>query len=208
MARNSTTYDVFISHSAGDTDVAREIATACGASGLQAFTGAEVKVGKNIADAVWESLSESKAVIAILSRSGLTPSMAIELGGARAWNKPIFGVLTDPTLPPPSVSLGDIHLYTSTRIEDVIRAIQISGEELSEDDRDALANIYSETHVSVDQLALDPRHLEALVKRFIHVSGKIVTGERLLSELLRMRKQGKLVTSGGTRRAKRHTGTD
>jgi hypothetical protein len=71
-----------------------------------------------------------------------------------------------------------------------------------------LASIYSETKVSVDQLALDPRHLQTIVKRFVRATGKIVTGERLLSELLRMRKQGKLVIRGSARHAKRQTGTE
>jgi TIR domain/Nucleoside 2-deoxyribosyltransferase len=208
MPSDTATCDVFVSHTAGDRELAREIASACRASGLQPFTGAEIGPGENIADAVWEALSESKAVIAILSRSGLTPSMAVELGGARAWNKPIFGVLTDPTVKPEFVSLGDLHLYTSARIDDVIRAIQSGGAEFSEGDREVLADIYSDTKVSVDQLALDPRHLEGLVKRFGRATGKVVTGERLLSELLRMRKQRKLLLKAGSHREKGHTRKD
>jgi hypothetical protein len=208
MVRNSTTYDVFISHSIGDRDLAREIASVCIANGLQPFTNAEVPAGMRVSDVLWEALSESKAVIAILSRSKLSPSMAIELGGAQAWNKPIFGVLTDPTLKPELASLGDIHLYASTRIDDVIKAIKASGEDFSEKERNTLASIYSDTNVSVDQLALDPRHLQTIVKRFVRATGKIVTGERLLSELLRMRKQGRLVKGVGSPRQQRHPDKD
>ena len=133
--------------------------------------------------------------------------MAIELGAARAWNKPIFGVVTDPTLTELPPGLSGIHLYPSGRIEDAIRAIKVSGKELSEDDRSLLAKLYTAVGVSVDQLALDPRHLEELVKRFSAGTGKAVPGERLLSELLRMRKQGKLMKGRSTNRSKPHRGT-
>ncbi len=208
MPSDTATCDVFISHAAGDRGLAREIATACRASGLQPFTEADIRPGDNIADAVWEALSESKAVIAILSRSGLSPSMAVELGGARAWNKPIFGVLADPTLKPDLTSLGNLYFYTPQRIDDVLREIQASGAEFSDNERKVLAELYSETGVSVDQLAFDAKHLEDIVKSFRRSTGKAITGEKLLSELLRMRKQGKLAHKTGTHREKRNTKTD
>lgn len=133
--------------------------------------------------------------------------MAIELGAARAWNKPIFGILTDPTFTDLPSGLSGIHLYTTGRIEDAIRAIESSGKELSENDRSRLAQLYGEIGVSVDRLALDPRHLEELVKRFSACTGKSVSGERLLSELLRMRKQGKLMKGRSINRPKSHRGS-
>ena len=72
----------------------------------------------------------------------------------------------------------------------MILAIKSSGKELSEDDRSLLATLYAQIGVSVDQLALDPTHLGDMVNRFISETGKTVSGERLLSELLRMHKQG------------------
>lgn len=207
MADVSKTYDVFISHSTDDARVARDIANVCRAHDLAAFTGAELLPGANLSDALWEALAESRALLAILSHSGPTPSMTIELGAARAWNKPIFGIVTDPTLTELPLGLSGIHLYPSGRIEDAIRAIKVSGKELSEDDRSLLAKLYTAIGVSVDQLALDPRHLEELVKRFGASTGKAVPGERLLSELLRMRKQGKLMKGRSANRAKPHRGT-
>jgi hypothetical protein len=193
MADVSKTYDVFVSHSADDARLAGEIANACRANGLNAITFAELLPGTNISDALWEALAESRALLAVFSRSGPTPSMAIELGAARAWNKPIFGIVADPTFTDLPPGLSGIPLYPSGRVEDVIRAIKLGGKELSEDDRSLLAKLYTEVGVSVDQLALDPRHLEELVTRFAASTGKAVPGERLLWELLRMRKQGKLV---------------
>jgi hypothetical protein len=207
MADASKTYDVFVSHSPNDAQLASEIANACRANGLDAITYAELLPAPNAGDALWEALAESRALLAVLSRSGLTPSMAIELGAARAWNKPVFGVVADPTLTNLPAGLSGIHLYTSGRVEDAIRAIKLSRKELSEDDRSLLAKLYTEIGVSVDQLALDPRHLEDLVKRFSAGAGKVVPGERLLAELLRMRKQGKLMKGRSSSRSKPRRGS-
>lgn len=119
--------------------------------------------------------------------------MGIELVAARAWNKPIFAILTDPAtaqLPP---AMAEIPLYTVGNIDDVIRAIKASGDELSDHDRSVLAELYFEAQTSVDNLALNLEDLHDWVKRFTTMTRKSVPGERLLSELLRMRKQGKLV---------------
>jgi hypothetical protein len=141
---------------------------------------------------LWDALAESRALLTILSPSGPTPSMAIEIGAARAWNKPIYGVVTDPSvtcLPP---ALSGVQLYTIGRIQDIINAIELSNQELSDDDRSFLIKLYSELGVSVDQFALDLKELGKLVKKFTKGRGKAVSGERLLSELFRMRKRGKL----------------
>src|SRR5207253_1183035 len=131
-------------HSANDEGLASEIANTCRAQGLDAITFAELLPATNASDALWEALAESRALLAVLSRSGPTPSMAIELGAARAWNKPIFGVVADPTFTDLPPGLSGIHLYTSGRVEDVIRAIKASGKELSDDDRSLLAGLYTE----------------------------------------------------------------
>ncbi len=115
--------------------------------------------------------------------------------------------VSDPTFADLPPSLSGIQLYTSGRVEDVILAIKSSGKELSEDDRSLLATLYAQIGVSVDQLALDPTHLGDMVNRFISETGKTVSGERLLSELLRMRKQGKLPKGRPGDRSRPHRGT-
>jgi hypothetical protein len=207
MVDVNKSYDVFISHAVGDAKLALQIATACRESGLDAITYAELLPTANVSDSLWDALAESRALLAVLSESQPSSSMAIELGAARAWNKPIFGVVADPAftrLPP---SLSGVRLYAANRVEDVIRAVKLIGKELSEEDRTLLAKLYTAIGVSVDELALNPRHLQELVKRFNSATGKTVPGERLLSELLRMRKQGRLTKARAMDRSKPHKGT-
>ncbi|HLW65217.1 MAG TPA: toll/interleukin-1 receptor domain-containing protein [Gemmataceae bacterium] len=207
MAENKSTFDVFISHSADDAAFANEIANACRANGLDATTHADLLGIDDASDALWEAMAESRALLAVVSKPDLSPSMLFELGAARAWNKQVFGLVTNPTVTDLPHGISNIHLYSAGRIEDVIRAIQLSGKELSEDDRARLAELYSEVGVPVDQLALDPSDLGELVKRFSAETGRTMPGERLLSELLRLRKQGKLTRSRTKVRRKAHRGT-
>jgi len=185
------TYDVFISHSLGDTPVARRIAKACAESSLEAFVYGDVQPGESFTNAIWEALAESRALLTVISSSGPTSSMSIEIGAAKAWSKPIFAITAEPSTRLP-IALSGIQLYSIDRIDDVISAIKVSGQQLTDGDRRLLAELYSESESSVDQLALEPRGLNKIVKGFQDASGKQIGGEQLLSELLRMRKQGGL----------------
>ena len=197
--------DVFVSHSPRDATLAWEVANACRASGLEAVTISELRQGEDVEDALWEALAESRALLAILSPSGLTPSMAIEIGATRAWNKPIYAIVTDPSftgLPP---ALSGIRLFTSGRLQDIIASIQSSDRELTDEDRSSLIEIYGDMGVSVDQLILNPKQLGDLVKKYNRRRGKDLAGERLISELLRLRKQGKLAKSRSSVRSRSHS---
>jgi len=202
MAPNNKTFDVFISHSARDATLAIEVADACREAGLEAVTNGELLPAADASDALWEALAESRALLTIISPSGPTPSMAIEIGAARAWNKPIYAVVTDPSSVRLPAALTGIRLYTVGRLQDVIRAIVSSIQQLTDEDRALLIRLHADSGTTADQLALEPGRLGGLVKKFEHGSGKSVTGERLLSELLRLRKQGKLLKHRPAGRAK------
>lgn len=192
MASASKTYDVFISHAAKDAALAMEAANACRGVGVEAVTNGELIGEADAGDALWEALAESSALLTILSPEGPTPWMGIEIGAARAWNKPIFAVVTDPASTRLPDVLTGIRLYTVGRLPDVVRAIRASVQELTEDDRASLVRLYAESNTSVDGLASSPRKLNELARMFERRRGKVVPGERLLSELLKLRKHGKL----------------
>ena len=186
-------FDVFISHAIGDSVVAREIAEACRTSGLEAVSNADLPPReKRWNDTLWEALAESRAMLTILSPAGPTPSMSVEIGAAKAWSKPIFAVTAEPSSTRLPIALAGVPLYSMGRIEDVISAIKTSAQQMTDDDRLALADVYANSDVTVDQLALKPGSLDTLVKGYQAATGKTASGERLLSELLRMRKQGRL----------------
>jgi hypothetical protein len=199
MADRGRTYDVFVSHSARDASLAREVADACRSSGLTVVTSADLPAARDVSDALGDALAESRALIMILSSSDLSTSMVIEIGAAQAWNKPIYAIVTEPSSIRPPSTMNGIGLYTTGRLEDVINAIQASVKQWTEEDRVFLSGLYSGMDISVDQLAFEPGRRRELVKAFKKARGKTISEERLLSELLRLRKQGRLTRQGRRR---------
>lgn len=204
MAPVNKVYDVFLSHAAAETTLAREVAGACRVNGIEAFTDADLSPGADVSDAVWDALAECRALVLILSTSGLTSSMWVEIGAAQAWNKPIYAIVTDPAMSPPP-ALARIPLYPVGRREEIVRAIKGSTQQWSNENRSLLARLYSEIGVPVDELVVNPGSLTKLVKQFRTKSGASVSGEEVLSELLRLRKQRLLPRTGGQRRREPHS---
>jgi len=189
----SKTYDVFISHAASETEIAAEIAESLESAGLATFHMGIVQAGADISEAVWQALAESRALIAIVSPDVLAHSKGmVEIGAASAWNKPVFILINGPSstrLPP---ALSRYPVYPLGRLEEVIRAIRSGFEPLSDDQRAVLAEVYRIHGTPAEQLSQSPGELREVTSTFNRRTGKSYSGERLLSELLRMRKQGQL----------------
>ncbi len=192
MVSDRKTFDVFLSHAISDAKFAAEVAANCRSAGLSVFATDDLPPGASVTDAIWEALAESLALLAILGPAGPTPPMAIEIGAARAWSKPIFAITPDPSSARLPAAMAGVPLYTLGRIDDVIQSVKSSGRELTEGDRASLTQLYRESGVSVDRLALEPVSLSRLAGSFQATTGKAISGEQLLSEMLRMRKQGRL----------------
>jgi hypothetical protein len=201
MAHAGKTYDVFITHSPRDASFAMEVASAFRESGLEAVTNTELMPFADSGDAVWDALAESRALLTIIPPTGPTPSMGIEIGAAQAWNKPIYALVTEPSFTRLPAALTGAHLYTTGRLQDVIQEIRSSARQLTDEDCDSLTRIYAETGIPVDQLAVQPAKLHDITKKFNSGRAKAIGGERLLSELLRLRKRGILVKGRSKGRA-------
>ena len=201
MATANKTCDVFICHSARDAPLAREFALAFQGVGLESVAAFDVPAGVDESDLLWQAIAESRAVVVILPPSGLTASMAVEIGAAGAWNKPLHVVVTEPATPVP-LALKGAASYPSARIDDVIKAIGAADETLSDNDRQCLVDLYRDVGVSVDELNLQAVTMAKIVNEFRARTHKAVPGERLLMELLRMRKRGVLPRAAGPSRSK------
>ena len=196
MPRTHKAYDLVISHSPKNSELAAEIAGDCRASGLEPYTQ-KLQTSADLSDELWEAISESHALLTIVSPTDSAQLLAILIGAASAWNLPIYAVVTDPDSPtwlPPGFPTAN--LFTTRRIPDVLHAIQTSVRELSDADRALLKRLYEKKGISPDQFALEPKRLESFAKQFRKQGGTRVPGERLLAELLRMLRQGELA---GTR---------
>lgn len=192
-ATATPTFDVFVSHSSRDREFAADVADRLKAEGLQPFHDASVPSGQEISKAIWDALAECHAFIVIVSPDSAPDAMGmVELGAATAWNKPIFVLLNGPASTQVPEALADYQVYPRNRIDEVLTQIRRNFEPIADDERQVLAETYSDLGTPADQLSQSPRDLQQLVETFKEKTNKQLSGTRLLSELLRMRKQGKL----------------
>ena len=134
MAKGKSTFDVFISHSHRDAAISAEIARVLRSYDLRVFTDAEVGAGQNIEDVLWEAISESQALEAIIPETDPSASISLELGAARAWNKPIYAVASNPATVRLPVGLQGMTIYPSSRIEEIAQEIKKASGLLTEAD--------------------------------------------------------------------------
>ena len=192
-ATATPTFDVFVSHSSRDREFAADVAERLKAEGLQPFHDASVPVGQEISSAIWDALAECHAFIVIVSPDSTPDAMGmVELGAATAWNKPIFVLLNGPASSRLPEALEGYRVYPRNRLDEVLTQISRNLEPFTDDERDALTESYRKLSIPADRLGQSPRELQQLVKSFNAKTNKQLSGTRLLSELLRMRKQAKL----------------
>lgn len=189
----NTTYDVFISHAASDRDVATEIASNLESVGLETFHIGTVQPGSDLGEAIWQALAESRALIAVISPDVQPNAMGmVEIGAAAAWNKPVFLLINGPSSTKLPSALSAYPVFPLNRLDEVIQAIRTSFEPLTDGERTVLAETYRTLNTSADQLSQSPKALRELTGSFNKQTNKQFAGERLMWELLRMRKSGQL----------------
>jgi hypothetical protein len=200
---SNKTYDVFISHGPSENKLASAIAEDLKSVGLEAFHAGNLEPDTDIGDAIWQALAESRALIAVVSPGVPMRAMGmIEIGGASGWNKPIYLILNGPSstkLPP---GLDKYPVYPISRLDEVIRSIQSSFEPLNENQRAVVTKIYKDLNIPADQLSGSMAGLQKLTTRFNRITHKQFSEERLLTEILRMRKKGQLPRLRAAQRVK------
>jgi len=193
MSVHGTIYDVFLSYPLTEKPVAELIERGLQEAGLDVFNPARVESGSSVQDVLWQALAESAAFVVVISREGVTSSStAVELGAAMAWHKPIFVVSSGNGNTRLPAYLSGYPIYPLSRIEDVAQSIQRSMHALSEAEISLLQDAYHKCKIPTDKLLLEPASLDKLARTFNARSKVTYSGERLVQELLRLRKAGLL----------------
>ena len=118
--------------------------------------------------------------------------IALEFGAAKAWNKPVYAIASNPSSTRLAVPLGGMVVYSPSRIEEIAQDTKRSLGSLSDSEKSVLIGEYHRIGVPVDELLLQPRHLSRLTKQFHKRTRRQATSEEPVRMLLRLRKQGAL----------------
>lgn len=194
MRKKSKTYDVFISYSFQDIEVAHRIRDWMEAEGLVPFLASSEDLSSNkqsIYDVMREALVESEALVVATSFGKPSLGMGIEFGAASAWGIPIYVVFDGPKPPELSGMIRGFPVYPLQRIDEVVAAIHKELQALSDEELAILAALYCEYDVPVNRMSIEPGILGRLTQRFNRRTGRNLSGERLLRVMMRLRKSGK-----------------
>lgn len=193
MAKNKLAYDVFVAFDRGDATLASKVADAMRSRGLKVFVDTtELPSGTDVEGAIWQAMAESHALVVVLPEQVNLSWLAFELGAAKAWNKPIYAVSAYNSHQNIPVTLRGVEILPITRVDEIGKSIVGTFDPLSDEDITQLGKAYSLIGIPVDQLSLSPQQLMKLVALFNRTSGRQLSGEQVLSHLLRLRKQSKL----------------
>lgn len=195
MAKRSQTYDVFISCASADTDIAGIVAAHLSREGFAVFvpylmTSPSSSGYGVLADALWEALTESEALVAIFSEESSSTAQGLEIGAAIAWHKPIY-VVSAKSSPKIPRMIERYAIYPLSRLDDVVRAIRMGLAPLSDDELNILVRAYRQVGIPSDQLNGNPDALERLRRLFSKEAGRDRPAEQLLREIMRLRKSDK-----------------
>jgi hypothetical protein len=199
--RDTTIYDVYLSHAMGDASIASEVAYACLRNGLRVFQVPEPPT-EELGSLMKEAIADCWALILIVPQSGPTNQQIIEFGAAWGWDKPIYAITADSSTTRLPDYLSRVPLFPIGRLDEVIRAVELIGRQLDDEDRAVLVELYGKIGMPLDVLSLELEQLRTLAREFNRTRRKKLSDDRLLSELFRLRKQGKLPRPRPEKRAR------
>lgn len=194
MSNPTQSFDVFLSYAITDSHVANEVAKAFEAANLSTFGLRDIATGQDISKILWEAMAESRALVMIVSpNNNLSHAMGlVEIGAASAWNKPIYILVNGPSTVNLSLPIQTCQTFPLSRLDELIREVKRGMARLTEEELAVLVDVHLGLNIPVDQYFHTHKLLQALTEQFYHRTQKQISGERLLSELLRLRKLGKL----------------
>lgn len=193
---SSPLYDVFISHSSADSILVRRLETRLNEVNLVTYRHWRSSSDPSVQESMRSALGESRVLVVVLSpRTRRSSMVAVEVGAAMAWQKHIFVLMNNLSQEDVPAFLATYPIYTSNQIRELAEKIKRSAEPLDDVKKTVLLNLYGKYNVPSDQLARKVSVLEDLTIDFNHKTSSVYSPERVLQELIRMRKLGELRVS-------------
>lgn len=192
MPRIKKTHDVFLSHGVELTGEAKVIAKKFADAGLTVFQVSEIKPGYNIMEETWQALAESWAIVVLIKHGMVPPSVALEIGAASAWHKPVYVLIEGKQEYPLPLYISGQKIFKSSEVSKVIELVSETLSPMTDDQRDVLKDAYHALGVPSDRLLQEPNLIDKLRKVLRRRAQTDISGERIMQELLRLRKTGKL----------------
>ena len=190
---------VFVARSPSDPTADGVVATLtdAGCAVLPATTNRRVTSAARTR-AVTDAMAKAGAMVIVASADTAgSPWTAFEMGAALATDKPIYVVPVAGVLLP--TYMQPAQLVEAAAVGRLVQRLRDDAAPLTPAERDALAEVYGRFGVPVDQLMFDTPALKRIADAFSRTRQPRVQPDRLLRELMTMRKQGRLPKSARRR---------
>lgn len=192
MSKISKTFDIFLSYSHDLTSQSKVIAKKFANNDFIVFDSSEIKPNQNLTAETWKALAESWAIVVLIKPGIMPPSVAVEIGAATAWHKPIYIITVEKDKNQLPLYLLNYRIFEISEIEEVIKRILKSLKPLNNSEREALVEAYQQLGLPTDQLLRHPPSIDLLYQMLSNKLHIELSNERIMQELLRLRKRGKL----------------
>jgi hypothetical protein len=192
MSKIKKTFDVFLSYSCDSADEAKVIIKKFTDAGFSVFGFSEIGLGKNIIEEIWQALAECWAVVVLIKTETIPPSVAVEIGAASAWQKPIYIIMESKGKHNLPFVFSKYEVFSISEIEKVVNRVQKASRPLNENEQNVLVKVYLKLGIPADTLLMQPASIDRLNDMLQQESGLRLSGERIMQALLRLRKRGNL----------------
>jgi heat shock protein HspQ len=161
-------------------------------AGIEVFDMFDIGPAYNITEEMWKALAESWALVVLIKPGAIPSSVAVEIGAASAWQKPVYIVTTAKGEYQLPTYISQYELVKSSEISNLIELISKGRKPLTDKDRNILKEAYLKLQIPTDQLFREPRYIQKLQKMLRGEYNLTISNERMMQELLRLRKSGRL----------------
>lgn len=194
-ATAQTLQDVFLTPGPHDKGLAEVIKREFAEADLEVYGVHDVEPCDALLSEMRRALAECSAFAVILTRATLhSQDFPFQIGMPMAWNKPMYVIYEGIAKTEIPEFLQSYPMRQVGDIDRIVREISESQQPFSNEDRDSLIQTYRELGVPTDQLLLKPLALHELAEKYNSIGPANFAAERLVQELIRLRKQGKLTT--------------
>lgn len=193
MAKRREIYDVFLTYDNDLRSRAKKVSHTLRQEGISVFNASEMNLcGKELISELWDALAGCRAIVVLLKHTkDLPPSLAVEIGAAAAWEKPVFILIRGGTTYHLPLLLSGHKTFSMSEVGNVVKEIKKLGKS-TKINVDALKQAYIEIGAPTDVLLRSNILRRRLVRKLRDKYRIGLDAEIIMQELLRLRKRGKL----------------
>ena len=195
MTRTVRLFDVYLTATELDRAACELVRRGLEELGLNVFVANATKLpsGRKLEGGLREALMQSRVFAGVLSRSALgSDGFAFELGAAWGMAKPVYLITHEIDQAKIPTHYRKYHIEPISRHAEIARDIRHAAAPPSDEQIQTLISAYADLSIPADRLLDDPHSLDQLTERYNEAGSSQYSPDRVLLEIIRLRKAGKL----------------